>query len=55
MRASVGDHIVIRGHHVGEPDRDVATPDMSHCSFTSPAATVRHYDNASVRHVQERE
>jgi hypothetical protein len=22
MRASVGDRIVIRGHHVGEPDRD---------------------------------
>jgi hypothetical protein len=22
MRASVGDRIVIRGHHIGEPDRD---------------------------------
>ncbi len=22
MRASVGDHIVIKGHHVGDPDRD---------------------------------
>lgn len=22
MRASVGDRIIIRGHHVGEPDRD---------------------------------
>lgn len=22
MRASVGDRIVIKGHHVGEPDRD---------------------------------
>ena len=22
MHASVGDRIVIRGHHVGEPDRD---------------------------------
>ncbi|HET6950866.1 MAG TPA: DUF1918 domain-containing protein [Acidimicrobiales bacterium] len=22
MRASVGDKIVVRGHHVGEPDRD---------------------------------
>ena len=22
MRANVGDRIVIRGHHVGEPDRD---------------------------------
>ena len=22
MRASVGDRIVIRGHHVGEPNRD---------------------------------
>jgi hypothetical protein len=22
MRATVGDRIVIRGHHVGEPDRD---------------------------------
>lgn len=22
MQASVGDRIVVRGHHVGEPDRD---------------------------------
>jgi len=22
MQASVGDRIVIRGHHIGEPDRD---------------------------------
>lgn len=22
MRAKVGDRIVIRGHHIGEPDRD---------------------------------
>lgn len=22
MRASVGDRIVIKGHHIGEPDRD---------------------------------
>ena len=22
MRAAVGDRIIVRGHHVGEPDRD---------------------------------
>ena len=22
MRASVGDRVIVRGHHIGEPDRD---------------------------------
>jgi hypothetical protein len=28
MRASVGDHIVIRGHRVGEPNRDCVVMDV---------------------------
>ena len=28
MRAEIGDRIVVRGHHIGEPDRDAVVLDV---------------------------
>jgi hypothetical protein len=36
MRASVGDRIVIHGHHVGEPDRDCEVLEAKGADGTSP-------------------
>jgi hypothetical protein len=36
MRASVGDRIVIRGHHVGEPNRDCEVLDVEGAEGGSP-------------------
>jgi hypothetical protein len=36
MQASVGDRIIIRGHHVGEPDRDCEVLEVRGADGTAP-------------------
>ena len=36
MKASVGDRIVVRGHHVGEPDRDAEVLEVHGEGGTAP-------------------
>ena len=36
MRASVGDRLVIKGHHVGEPDRDAEVLEVHGQDGTPP-------------------
>jgi hypothetical protein len=36
MQASVGDRIVIRGHHIGEPDRDCEVLEVRGADGTAP-------------------
>ena len=44
MRASVGDRIVIKGHHVGEPDRDAEILEV-HGKQGAPPYVVRWSDD----------
>jgi hypothetical protein len=36
MQASVGDRIIIRGHHIGEPDRDCEVLEVRGTDGTPP-------------------
>ena len=44
MQAKVGDRIVIRGHHIGEPDRDCQVIEV-HGADGSPPYVVRWEDS----------
>jgi hypothetical protein len=46
MRANVGDRIVIKGHHVGEPDRDAEILEV-HGEEEAPPYVVRWSDDAT--------
>ena len=63
MKASIGDRIVIKGHHVGEPDRDGKVMEV-HGEDGQPPYVVDWEDghhglffpgpDASIRHYQSR-
>ena len=36
MQAAVGDRIIIKGHHVGEPDRDCEVLEVRHANGEPP-------------------
>ncbi|MBK9180481.1 MAG: DUF1918 domain-containing protein [Acidimicrobiales bacterium] len=44
MKAAVGDRIIIKGHHVGEPDRDAVVLEV-HGTDGSPPWKVRWSDD----------
>lgn len=44
MRAVVGDRIVIKGHHIGEPDHDAETPVTRALLFPGTDAFIQHFE-----------